>query len=92
MIEGDMVQITWLRVLKVWWSLYWRWTLLHFLTLSVIGLSLTLIMTLIGGSLLAIKDMLIIMGSITYIPIGIAVTKIVLRKKYSDFKLALITK
>jgi ABC-type uncharacterized transport system permease subunit len=92
MTEVEFVEVTWLRAVKVWWSLLWRTVLFVFLASAVIGFILGMIMGLFKAEPQAIITTSIIIGYIVSILIGIAVTRIVLKKEYSDFKLALIAK
>jgi hypothetical protein len=86
-----IVEVTWERAFKVWWSLMWRGMLFGFLGGFVISFVLGSVMTIAGLSPETIQGVCRIAGAIVGIPIGIAVTKIVLKKKYSDFKVALIS-
>lgn len=90
MAEVEFVEITWMRAVKVWWSLVWRGILFGFLGGAGIGFILGLIMGLIKADPQTIKTTCVIAGYIISIPIGIAVTKAVLKKRYSGFKIALI--
>ena len=92
MTEVDFIQVTWLRALKVWWSLLWRGVLLIFLAVAGTGFFLGSLMQLIRLKPEIIKTVCIISGFIISIPAGIAVTKFVLTTHYSDFKIALIAK
>ena len=92
MTEVEFVQVTWLRVFKVWWSLLWRGLLSIFLAAAGLGYILGFFMGLVKVEPEIIKAVCIIVGYIVSIPIGIAVTKLVLKIHYSDFRVALITK
>jgi len=92
MSEIEFVQVTWMRAFKVWWSLLWRSLLFGFLAGAGVGLILGFIMGLAKVEPETIKAVCTIAGYIVSVPVGITVTKIVLKKHYSDFKIALITK
>lgn len=92
MAEFELVQVTWMRAFKVWWSLLWRGLLFSFLAVAGVGLVLGFILELVNADPEIIKTVCITAGYIVCVPIGITVTKSVLKRHYSDFKIALITK
>lgn len=84
------LEVTWLRTVKVWWSLTWRIVIYGMLFGIVIRLPLGLITTALG-----IEEALaniIIQNTMTVMAllIGIWVTKVILRKTYSDFRIVLV--
>lgn len=85
-----IVEINWMRALKVWWSIAWRSLLFSFLGGFVVGFILGFIMGMAGIDPKTIESTCRLAGAIISIPIGIAVVKIVLGKKFSDFRVALI--
>ena len=92
MTEVEFVQVTWMHAFKVWWSLLWRGLLFSFLAAVGLGFILGFFMELLKVEPEIIKTVCVTAGYIVSVPIGIAVTKLVLKKHYSDFKLALIAK
>ena len=66
--------------------------LFGFLAGAGVGFILGFIMGLAGVGQEAIKSVCTIAGYIVSIPVGIAVTKLVLNKRYSDFRIALVRK
>lgn len=90
MTNVKIVEVTWMHALKVWWSITWRTLLYSFLGGFVVGFILGFIMGSMGVNPNTINGVCRIAGGIISIPIGIAVVKIVLGKKYSDFRIALI--
>ena len=90
MSEVEFVQVTWLRAFKVWWSLLWRGLLSCFLGGGLVGFILGFFMGLAKVNPETIKSACTISGYIVSIPIGIAVTSLVLKNRYSDFKIVLI--
>jgi hypothetical protein len=87
-----LVEVTWKRVIKVWWSFIWRGTLFGFIGGFIVGFIIGLIAGVAGGDSNTIGRLAQIGGGIIGIPIGIVVMRIVLRKQYSDFRIALIAK
>ena len=88
--EVNFVQVTWARAIKVWWSLMWRGLLFGALAGGVVGAILGAILTISGVDLRTIRMIGQIAGMILGIPVGVAVTKFVLTKRFSDFTIALI--
>ena len=88
--EVKFVKVTWKRVLKVWWSLMWRGLLFGFLGGAVVGFILGFILAIAKVDSNTIKVVCQTAGYIVSLPIGITVTRIVLKKQYSDFRIALI--
>lgn len=92
MAEVEFVQVTWMRAFKVWWSLLWRGVLLFvFLAGAGAGLIIGFFMGLFRVHPETVKNVCTVAGYIVSIPVGIAVTKWVLQKHYSDFRIALIS-
>lgn len=92
MTEVESIQVTWMRAFKVWWSWIWRNLLFSVLAAAGVGTVLGFLMGLANVESEIIKNVCIIAGYIVFVPIGVAVTKLVLRKHYSDFKIALLPK
>lgn len=92
MAEVEFVQVTWMRAFKVWWSLLWRGMLFGFLAGAGVGFILGFILGLVRVEQGVIKDVCTVAGYIVSIPVGIAVTKFVLNRRYSDFRIALVRK
>jgi hypothetical protein len=92
MTDTELVQVTWLRAFKVWWSLLWRGLLFSFLAAAGVGFVLGSFMELVKLEPEIIKTVCLIVGYIVSIPVGIAVTKSVLKNQYSDFRIGLLAK
>jgi ABC-type uncharacterized transport system permease subunit len=92
--KGDLimveVELTWGRVVKVWWSLLWRGLLLAFLVGAVLGF----IIGFVGGvariDKTIISRLCLMVGALSGIPVGLWVLKKVLQKKFGDFRIALL--
>lgn len=92
MIEVEYVEVTWRHATKVWWSLIWRALLFGSFAIAAVGLVLGFLMELVNINPETIKAICIVTGYIVCVPIGIVVTKLVLNKSYSNFRIALIAK
>ena len=90
MREVEFVELTWLRTLKVWWSLLWRNLLFSTLAAASIGSILGFFMGLIKINPQIVKIVTIFFGYISLLIVSIMVTRSVLNKDYSDFRIALI--
>ncbi|MBV8318129.1 MAG: hypothetical protein JOZ53_24560 [Planctomycetaceae bacterium] len=97
------VGITWGRATKVWWSLTWRWLLFSVITCVittfisgfVIGFVIGFIKGAAGVSVSnqtieTVSTVAVWTGVFTSIPVGIWVVRSVLRKSWSDFRIALV--
>ena len=91
MADVEFVQVTWMKALKVWWSLLWRGLIFGFLAGAAVGFILGFLMGLARVDPETIKTVCTIGGYIVSIPVGVVVTKFVLKNRYSDFRIALIT-
>ena len=89
--EVKFVEVTWTRALKVWWSFTWRSTLYSSLVVFVIGF-ISVFATKISGDpqILSVATLIIGLGCGIYIVV--AVMEMVLKKEWSDFRIALIEK
>jgi ABC-type dipeptide/oligopeptide/nickel transport system permease subunit len=84
------IEVTWGHALKVWWSFFWRAVIFC----AVAGFVLGFIIGIIGGIAGADHQVITMLsgfaGVIISLPVAIWVVKIVLKKKYSNFRIALI--
>jgi hypothetical protein len=81
-----LIDVTWRRALKIWWSIFWRWALVAVLIGAILGLILTSL-SLSPTSLEIAKGLLsFVLGP----PIGVWAIHTVLRKRWSDFRIALL--
>jgi len=85
------VDITWDKVTKVWWSLMWRGLLFGLLSGFVLGFIIGFVGTLAHVDKSIIQPLCIIAGLLVGIPVGLWVTRNVLKKKYKDFRIALVS-
>ena len=85
------VELTWGRVVKVWWSLLWRGLLFGILVGAVLGF----IIGFVGGvariDKAIISPLCLMFGALSGIPVGLWVVKKVLQKRFGDFRIALLT-
>ncbi len=87
--EG-VVEVTWERAAKVWWSLLWRAVLFGGVAGGVFGAIVGGIMGASGASLEQIATVTKSVGILVGIPVGIWVTRSILRKSWSDFRIVLV--
>ena len=91
------LEITWGRVLKVWWLIVWRYTIGGLILTIVGGLIAGSVMALIGSSFSnaprqlagALGGISIVISSLIW---SVFVVRMALRKSYSEFRLALLAK
>lgn len=85
------VEVTWGRVFKVWWSLAWRGILFGFLAGAGAGFVVGFLGAMGGMIRENISMYSMLAGGAVGVPIGLWVVKTVLGKKFSDFRLALVS-
>ena len=88
-VDGYL-EVTWGRAARVWWSFMWRTIVFAALAGGVIGFVTGGILGAAGASSQAISGIVTWLGLAIGIPVGIWVTRIVLRKSWSDFRIALV--
>ena len=84
------VTVTWGRALKIWWSFLWRGVLYSFFAGIVMGIIMGIAGRVIGLQPTALLTLHLVSGLLVGIPIGIWIVKIVVQKKFSDFRIALL--
>lgn len=83
------LEVTWMRAIKVWWSMVWRVVAVSIL----VGIAISVVVGFIAGIFGYKEDVQVLtqlLGVITGIPIGIWAMKVVLGKEYADFRVALL--
>lgn len=86
----ETLELTWERVVKVWWSLVWRGTVFGMLGGFVIGFVIGLVGAASGVNQSTVNFASTLSGMGIAIPIGIVVVRSVLRKRFSDFRLLVV--
>jgi predicted lipid-binding transport protein (Tim44 family) len=86
------VDVTWGRAAKVWWSLMWRSALFGGIAGGLVGFVMGFIMGGAGASRQSIQTLTFGVGGVVAIPVGISVVRHVLKKSWSDFRIALVPK
>jgi hypothetical protein len=84
------LEVTWGRVISVWWLLAWRGTLGAVLIGAVVGFIIGFIGALAGVQQETITSLSTIAGAIVGLGWAIVVVQMGLRKRYGDFRLALV--
>ena len=84
------IEVTWGRASKVWWSLAWRMVLFGGLAGMVAGGVMGGVMAAAGAPPDRIGAVGGWLGFLISIPIAIWVVRWVLRKSWSDFRIALV--
>lgn len=85
------VEITWGRVVKVWWSLAWRGILFGSLAGAGAGFVVGFVGAMGGMSRESISLYSMLAGGAVGVAIALWVVKTVLGKRFSDFRLALVS-
>lgn len=85
------VEVSWGRAAQVWWSLIWRGLLFGFIAGFIAGFVVGLVGGLVGASQSDITILGTLSGVLAGIPTGIWVTRLVLRKRFRGFRIALLS-
>ena len=92
-MEPNVLEVTKGRVIKVWWCLAWRFYLYGAVVACLLGLSSGLLSANISEATVVICEGLkVVIMVVALILISIVVVKTVLRKKFSDFEIALVAR
>jgi len=84
-----LMAVTWKRILKLWWAIFWRGWIFGIPLAIIVGFTYAFISGLVGAE--PSKRVIEIFAAIVGIIVNVAVTKWVVSKtKFSDFKIALI--
>lgn len=86
----EELEITWLRATKIWWSLIWRGLLYGLLFGILISIPLSMATAALGLDQVQAERVIQNITGACGLLLGIWVLKIVLGKKYSDFRIVLV--
>jgi hypothetical protein len=84
------LEVTWNRALTVWWSLAWRGLLFGFLAGLLAGFIIGFFGRLLGIDRGLVNSLSKLAGIVVSIPVGMWVVRVVLRKKFSEFRITLV--
>lgn len=84
------LEVTWGRVMSVWWLLAWRSGLGAVLIGAAVGFVIGLVGALAGVSTDTITVLSTIAGAVVGLVWAIVVVRMALRKQYGEFRLALV--
>jgi hypothetical protein len=84
------LEVTWTPTLKICWSILWRFSVFGFFASAGIGIVLKLLLGYAGVSLDASKYLSDFAGMVAGLAVFVPVMKVVLKKAFSDFRIALI--
>ena len=84
------LDVTWQRVLSVWWLVVWRAALGGAIFGALVGFIIGFIGAIIGVSTQMITLSSAIVGAIANLAWSLFVVRMALRKKYGEFRLGLV--
>jgi hypothetical protein len=84
------LELTWGRVLSVWWLVAWRGLVGSLLIGAAIGFVIGLVGFAAGVTLDAIQLISTVAGGLVGLLWAIVVVRMALKKKYGEFRLALV--
>jgi hypothetical protein len=87
------MEITWARVVRVWWALLWR-GLLEMLVAAVaggvVGFAVGFVLGVLGAPIPTIQVVCGLLGALLGLLISLVPVKLALGRDYGDFRLALM--
>ena len=83
------LKVTWLRAMKIWWSLAWRSVLYGSIAAFVAGLAVGSLSNVLGHEHLT-NIYTQSAGLLVGIPVGILVVKMVLSKEFRDYRIVIM--
>ncbi len=81
--------ITWSRVVRVWWAFYWRMVAVGLVGLAIVGL-LEFLMPMFGVPAAAGESLFWLVKYAVAIAASVAAMKLLLGKRFGDFRLVLV--
>jgi uncharacterized protein with PQ loop repeat len=87
--KSEFVEVTWMRTLKICWSLFWM-EMVFVLIASVISGVIIGVLSVSGVDKKGPTMISNVVTGILDIPVSLIILRYVLKKKYSDFRIALI--
>ena len=88
----QLVEVTWKRALRIWFSLTWSSLFFGSLLCYIVGFIIGFIGGIVGENLILFRTANIIINCFVGIAVGVWVTSLIFKKQFSDFQIALITK
>lgn len=85
----EELEVTWLRAAMVWWSIFWRSFVIAVAAATVAGFAIGVVLAATGRSDL-VETWGRVIGVVVAVPAGIWAVRIVLRKEYRQFRIALV--
>lgn len=85
------VELSMERLIKIWWSLLWRGLLFCILAGFISGFIIGFVSALAHVDRTIATLLSYIVGALISIPIGIWVVKLIIKKRFRDFHIALIS-
>lgn len=82
--------VTWERATVVWWSIFWRWSVFSALASIVVSFILGVVMMAFGAGPETTVFICQVASLTASVPVFILITGMVLEKKFSGFRVALI--
>lgn len=89
------LEVTWKRLLKVWWSLTWRYLLCSicsFIIGGILGMIIGVVMTVLGEPKESVQLVCGIVGAILGLGLSFIPLQKILNKDFGEFRLVLLQK
>ena len=89
------LEITWGRVVRVWWSYFWRNLVVILAAMilgGMVGFVVGLIMGMLGASMATVQYVTAPLGVVIGLVLSVIPMKMILGKDFGEFRLVLISK
>lgn len=84
------IEVTWGHAVRIWWAMVWRAVLFGSILGFVLGFSIGIVGAMLGVGKESLSGVMTILVLLTGIPLGIWVLKIVLKKNFGKFRIAIL--
>ncbi|MEJ0063951.1 MAG: hypothetical protein WDO70_12385 [Alphaproteobacteria bacterium] len=84
------LDLTWKRIIKIWWAFCWRAGLLGLISSFIIGLAAGYMGLALGMDSQTLAGIIAALGTLIGIGTGLIAFRAVLKKKFPDFRIALV--
>jgi xanthine/uracil permease len=89
------LEITWGRVVRVWWAYCWRNLIAIVVAMilgGIVGFIIGFMMTMLGASITEVQYVTAPLGALIGLALSVIPMKMILGKDFGEFRLALISK
>lgn len=86
----DPIRVPLEQVISIWWSMFWRWSVLGTLGGGVVGGVLGFILAFMGANKEVIEAVVMLFAAVFTIPLSIWALKVALSKRHGGYSVVLV--